>query len=93
MSHTSDVSSSCVDSAAPLGSARQTPAMFLNRRARRRGPRTQLTLLRRSLPKHRRTLPGMCLGESRHLMPESISCTEPAVAEHTCNVDRDYVSK
>ena len=41
-----------------------------NRRLRRRGPRSNLSRLRRSLPKHRRTLPGTCLGESRHSVPD-----------------------
>ena len=58
-------------SAAPLASARPSPtlpALISDRRQRRRGPRSQIALLRRSLPRHRRTLPDTCLGESRHLV-------------------------
>ena len=58
-------------SAAPLASARPSPtlpALISDRRHRRRGPRSQIALLRRSLPRHRRTLPDTCLGESKHLV-------------------------
>ena len=48
-----------------------------SRRRRRRGPRSQIANLRRSVPKHRRTLPGLCLGESRHLGSESIYQLSP----------------
>ena len=60
------------DDAAPLGSARHYPAVLnsLPGRFRRQGPRSQLSRLRRSVPKHCRTLPGACLGESRHSVPD-----------------------
>ena len=54
---------------------RQSPALLPftgSRRSRRRGPRSQLALLRRSVPKHRRTLPDTCPGESRHSVSEPI---------------------
>ena len=63
--------------AAPLGSARQQPACPPTRgkRLRRRGPRSQLARLRRSVPKHRRSLPGMSPGEAGDGMPvHNISC-------------------
>ena len=65
--------------AAPLGSVRLAPALRIDgpRRQRRRGPRSQIALLRRSVPKHRRTLPVSCLGESRHIETESISSKKP----------------
>ena len=68
------------DCAAPLeGSERQPPALheFGCQRLRRRGPRSQAAILRRSVPKHRRTLPGSCLGESRRNEPVLLSCTLP----------------
>ena len=43
------------------------------RRLRRRGPRSQLAFLRRSVPKHRRALPDTCLGESRQIVSDSNS--------------------
>ena len=52
---------------------RQTPASLISnslhlsdfsRRLRRRGPRSQIALLRRSLPKRCRALPGAAPGES-----------------------------
>ena len=49
------------------------PVVVCARRLRRRGPRSQLALVRRSVPRHRRTLPGMCPGESGHVMPVSFS--------------------
>ena len=60
--------------AAPLGSVRPHPAVsnFSSTRCRRRGPRSQLASLRRSVPRHRRTLPDTCLGESRRNVSESI---------------------
>jgi len=65
--------------AAPLGSVRLAPALLIDgpRRQRRRGPRSQIALLRRSVPKHRRTLPVSCLGEFRHIETESISSKKP----------------
>ena len=71
MSHVSDGINS-QDSAALLGSARRSPAVLdpFPRRLRRRGPRSELAVLRRSMPKHRRSLPGTCLGEPRHLVPD-----------------------
>ena len=61
--------------AAPLGTRRTLPAVPVlpSRRFRRRGPRSQLALARRSVPRHRRSLPGMCPGESGHVMPVSFS--------------------
>ena len=49
-----------MNDAAPLGQERRTPA---TRRLRRRGPRSQLALLRRSVPKERRKLPDISPGE------------------------------
>ena len=63
----------CPTSAAPVRSVRQTPASLISnslhlpefpRRLRRRGPRSQIALLRRSLPKRCRALPGAAPGES-----------------------------
>lgn len=39
---------------------------------RRRGPRSQMARLRRSVPKSRRTLPGISLRESRALIPADV---------------------
>ena len=62
-----------LNDAAPSGCARLPPALqsVRSRRFRRRGPRSQVACLHRSVPKHRRTLPGMCPGESGHIMPAS----------------------
>ena len=54
---------------------------------RRRGPRSQIAVIRRSVPKYRRTLPGMCPGESGHLIPDSIHSSLPSVALHNNNID------
>ena len=74
MSRFSLCNENIVIGAAPLGSARQLPAVFGvgSRRLRRRGPRSQLSNLRRSVPRHRRTLPDMRPGESGLLVSESI---------------------
>ena len=69
------VGSNC---AAPPLCVRQSPALseisspisLRPKRLRRRGPRDQFARLRRSLPRHRRTLPGTCPGESGHTVPE-----------------------
>ena len=62
-----------LNDAAPSGCARLPPALqsVSSRRLRRRGPRSQAACLHRSVPKHRRTLPGMCPGEAGHIMPAS----------------------
>ena len=52
------------DDAAPLGSARLPSAIIGHHRIRRRGPRSDLALLRRSLPKYRRALPDASPDES-----------------------------
>ena len=68
------------DSAAPhVRSVRQASAVhdLVSRRLRRRGPRSSAACLRRSVPKHSRSLPGMCLGEARHLVPVSLSVSPP----------------
>ena len=56
--------------AAPLESVRQPPIMLNGKRLRRRGPRSKLAVLRRSLPKHCRTLPDMSPGESGDVISE-----------------------
>ena len=58
------------DDAAPLESVRQPPTMLNGKRLRRRGPRSELAVLRRSLPKHCRTLPDMSPGESGDLISD-----------------------
>ena len=67
--------STTIDGAAPLGSARPLPALSspVGRRLRRRGPRSQIANLRRSVPKHRRSLPEAGLGESRPEDSDSVS--------------------
>ena len=60
--------SSNVD-AAPL-CVRTSPAVIdSGKRLRRRGPRSHLVFLRRSVAKSCRTLPGISLGESRDSIP------------------------
>ena len=56
--------------AAPLKSARQPPTVLSGKRLKRRGPRNKLAVLRRSLPKHCRTLPDMSPGESGDVISE-----------------------
>ena len=64
MSHACFLSDGSID-AAPFERARLHPAMhFRGHRLRRRGPRSALALIRRSVPKHRRALPSMSPGES-----------------------------
>ena len=48
-----------------------------DRRLRRRGPRSQIALLRRSVPRHRRTLPDTSLGESRDIVSDVIDLNMP----------------
>ena len=52
---------------------------FSSRRLRRRGPRSELAKLRRSVAKHLRTLPGKSLSESRDILPVSPSIQKPYV--------------
>ena len=66
----SHVSELVIDDAAPLGSARQTSAISGCHRIRRRGPRSDLATLRRSVPKYRRTLPDISPGESGDVISE-----------------------
>ena len=68
-----------LDSAAPSECVRLHPAcfQFVSSRSRRRGPRSQVSLLRRSVPRHRRTLPDTCPGESGHLVSETFSQQSP----------------
>ena len=68
-------SSSAHHGAAPLGSVRLLSALPSSdsRRSRRRGPRSQISNLRRSIPRHRRTLPDTRLGESRPAVSDSFS--------------------
>jgi len=72
----------CFDSAAPL-CARTFPAtIHSGKRLRRRGPRSHLACLRRSVTKSCRTLPGISLGESRDSIPVicSTSSCESTIA-------------
>ena len=71
MSQSERLVASLLNDAAPSGCARLPPALqsVSSRRLRRRGPRSQAACLHRSVPKHRRTLPGMCPGEAGHVMP------------------------
>ena len=65
-------SSELIESAAPHGCARQPLVMQVRgKRLRRRGPRTQHAILRRSVPKRHRTLPGMSPGQAGDVMPEN----------------------
>ena len=75
--------------AAPLGSARQLPVVlsFGSRRLRRRGPRSQLSNLRRSVPRHRRTLPDTRPGESGLFVSESIFSSVPRPTQLTNKSD------
>ena len=50
---------------------------FIHRRTRRRGPRSQLSRLRRSIPRERRALPGTCHGEAGHFVPDSVLINSP----------------
>ena len=73
----------------PLSSARLHPAMhFRGDRLRRRGPRSKLALLRRSVPKHRRALPGMAPGESGDAMPVNVTNMSQWSDNHTHNSSR-----
>ena len=73
-----------IDSAAPFGCVRQASVLLRERmrRLRRRGPRGKIALVRRSVPKHHRALPGMSPGESGDSMPDlerihqSLACSE-----------------
>ena len=77
MSH-SDRKIDVIDSAALLGCARQVSVMReRTRRLRRRGPRSQIAYLRRSVSKHHRTLPGMSPGESGDVVPDSDRIRKP----------------
>ena len=58
--------------AAPLECARQPPAISSGKRLRRRGPRSKLAVLRRSVPKRCRTLPDMSPGESGDVISEFV---------------------
>ena len=49
----------------------QEVVLSRGQRLRKRGPRSKLAILRRSVPKHRRALPGMSPGESGDLVPVS----------------------
>ena len=63
------VGSNC---AAPPECVRQSPAARpCGKRLRRRGPRGLLALLRRSLPRRCRSLPGMSSGESGDTIPDT----------------------
>ena len=79
------------NSAAPLECARQSPvALRCGKRLRRRGPRGRLALIRRSLPKRCRTLPGMSSGEAGDVIPDSIQNVE---SHDNSNTDREiYLS-
>jgi len=89
MSRFSLCNENIVIGAAPLGSARQLPAVFGvgSRRLRRRGPRSQLSNLRRSVPRHRRTLPDMRPGESGLFVSESIFSSVPPTTQLTNKSD------
>ena len=56
----------------PLECARQPPAISSGKRLRRRGPRSKLAVLRRSVPKRCRTLPDMSPGESGDVISEFV---------------------
>ena len=81
------------DSAAPLSSARQPPAtQSSGKRSRRRGPRSKLALLRRSVPEQRRALPGMSPGESGDEMPvNQMYCTPQKVVNNDHIFDKTEV--
>ena len=68
-----------LDSAAPLECVRPHPAclQLASVRSRRRGPRSQISLLRRSVPRHRRTLPDTGPGESGLLVSDNFSHQPP----------------
>ena len=68
------------DDAAPLGSARLTSAIISHHRIRRKGPRSDLALLRRSLPKYRRALPDVSPGESGDFASENNISSEPHIS-------------
>ena len=63
-----------LNDAAPLGQERRTPA---TRRLRRRGPRSQLALLRRSVPKERRKLSDISPGEAGDPMSDDLIINKP----------------
>ena len=62
-----------------VSSARTVSAVRVdsNRRLRRRDLRSQCARLRRALPKHSRTLPGTCFGESKHDVSDSLPENSP----------------
>ena len=72
------------DSAAPLSCARQHLATHSRGiRLRRRGPRSNLAILNRSVSKQRRALPGMSPGESGDTMPvNKMYCTPQKVVNN-----------
>ena len=87
----STTSAFLTDGAAPLECARQSPVLTgSGKRLRRRGPRSNLALLRRSVPKQHRTLPGTSLGESRDIMSE-ISRIHKPFANENHHVDGVYI--
>ena len=66
---TNSYCSFCLIDAAPSARARLHSAVLNSgTRLRRRGPRSELALIRRSVPKHRRALPSMSPGESGDTM-------------------------
>ena len=81
------------ESAAPLGCARLFPAMLHSgKRLRRRGPRSNLAILRRSVPKQRRALPGMSPGESGDTMPvNKMYCTPQKVVNNDSIFDKSKI--
>jgi hypothetical protein len=78
------------DNAAPLLCARQYLATHSRgKRLRRRGPRSNLAILRRSVPKQRRALPGMSPGESGDTMPvNTMYCTPQKVVNNDSIFDK-----
>ena len=68
-------SDSVRDSAAPL-SARQSLTMFGRGKHRGRGTRSQMAILRRSIPKHCRSLPDISPGETGDRISDPISCNK-----------------
>ena len=85
-----DEMTNLLDSAAPSGCARQAFAIReRTHRLRRRGPRSQHANLRRSVPKHRRALPGMSPGETGDSVPVPNRIHKPLACD---NVSRNDVS-
>ena len=80
-----------VDGAAPLECARQSPVLAgSGKRLRRRGPRSNLALLRRSVPKQHRTLPGTSPGESGDTVSDTSNMCKP---QGVSNDKPDIISK